>query len=116
MKTPITILVAIMLFGITTLQAEQKNSTKEASTTLTTSISGTITDAQTGESLAGVKVVLQELNTVVYTDFDGRFEFSKVAKGTYTVSTDYVSYKTEQSLSVDTSKSSDLSIALKADL
>ncbi len=116
MKPQVILLTALLLIGFTNLQAEQKETKNEVNTSLTTSISGTITDAATGESLVGVKVVLEELNTVVYTDFDGRYEFPKVGKGTYTVSTDYVSYKTEQSLSIDTNKSSDLNIALKADL
>jgi iron complex outermembrane receptor protein len=116
MKTQVIILVALLFAGVSNIKAEKEEISKETATTLTTSISGTITDAATGENLVGVKVVLEELNTVVYTDFDGNFEFKGVTQGNYTVSTDYVSYKTDDSVSVDTNKSKNLSIKLKADL
>ncbi|MBR8537063.1 carboxypeptidase-like regulatory domain-containing protein [Carboxylicivirga sediminis] len=116
MKTQAIILLTLLMVGISNITAEEKENSKEAITTLTTSISGTITDATTGESLVGVKVVLEELNTVVYTDFDGNYEFTNISVGKYTVSTDYVSYKTCESLSIDTNKSNALNIILKADL
>ncbi|WP_289053229.1 carboxypeptidase-like regulatory domain-containing protein [Carboxylicivirga marina] len=116
MKTSIIILVAFLYVGVSTIKAEKEKVSTETTTTLTTSISGTITDAATGESLVGVKVVLNELNTTVYTDFDGNFEFTGVTNGSYTVSTDYVSYKTDESLSIDTKKSKELQIALKSDM
>ncbi len=116
MKTQVIILVALLFAGVSNIQAEKEEISKETTTTLTTSISGTITDAATGESLVGVKVVLEELNTVVYTDFDGNFEFPGVTQGNYTVSTDYVSYKTNSAVSIDTKKTNNLDIKLQADL
>lgn len=105
------------MVGLTNTKAEEKENSKTATTTtLTTSFSGTITDAATGESLVGVKVVLEELNMTTYTDFDGHYEFTNINKGKYSVSTDYVSYKADEALSIDTSESKDLDIALKADL
>ncbi len=115
MKAQIILLAILIFAGLTTITAENKESNKEAAKATTTSISGTITDAATGESLVGVKVVLEELNTVVYTDFDGKFEFDGVNNGVYTLSADYVSYATNETVSVDTKKVSDLSIALNAE-
>lgn len=115
MKAQIILLAAILFVGVSNLKAENKEGNKETKTSMTTSISGTITDAATGESLVGVKVVLEELNQVAYTDFDGNFEFDQVNNGVYTVSTDYVSYKEKEALSVDTNSNNNVSIALKAD-
>jgi len=114
MKAQIIVLAAL-LFTSLSIKAEKEEVLKEVSSTITTSISGTITDATTGESLVGVKVVLEELNTIAYTDFDGKFEFSQIANGVYTVYTEYVSYKTDQAFSIDTKNPRNLAIALEAD-
>ena len=116
MKTQIILLAALLFVGLSNINAENKENTKEAKASLTTSISGTITDAATGENLVGVKVVLEELNTAVYTDFDGNFEFTDVTVGKYTVSTEYVSYKSNETIEVNTNKSDCVKIALQADL
>jgi hypothetical protein len=116
MKAKIIILAVTLLVGFSNIEAKEKETSKDAKAKLTTSISGTITDAATGESLVGVKVVLEELNTVVYTDFDGNFEFSEISVGDYTVSTKYVSYNTNDKITIDTKKTKNLQIELKADL
>jgi len=116
MKAQIIVLAALLFAGISSIKAEKEEVLKEVSSTITTSISGTITDATTGESLVGVKVVLEELNTIAYTDFDGKFEFSQIANGLYTVYTEYVSYKTDQTISIDTKNPRSIAIALEADL
>lgn len=115
MKTQIIIVVALLFAGVSNIKAKKEKISKETATTITTSISGTITDATTGENLVGVKVVLEELKTAVYTDFNGNFEFTGLTKGSYTVSTSYVSYKTDNSVSIDTNKSKNLEIKLEAD-
>ncbi|TRX71601.1 carboxypeptidase-like regulatory domain-containing protein [Carboxylicivirga sp. M1479] len=116
MKTQILLLAALLFVGISNINADNNEEAKETKANLTTSVSGTITDAATGEILVGVKVVLEEINAVVYTDFDGNFEFNNVTNGEYTVSTDYVSYNTENTLSLNTAKQKDLNIALTSDM
>lgn len=116
MKAKIILLAATLLIGFSNIEAKEKGTTKETNAKLTTSISGTITDAATGESLVGVKVVLEEINTVVYTDFDGNFQFNDVTVGDYTVTTNYISYKTEEKISVNTENDKELQIKLKSDL
>lgn len=57
------------------------------------SITGTVTDAQTGETLPGANVVLQELQRGTATDANGQFTISNVPEGTYTLAVTFVGYK-----------------------
>lgn len=56
-------------------------------------ISGQVTDAETGEALPGVNVVIDELQEGEATDLDGFFELTDVEPGTYTLSASYVGYE-----------------------
>lgn len=116
MKAQILLLAALFLVASSTI-ANNKNEVKEKENAANaiTSISGTITDEVSGESLAGVKIVLEGTDKVAYTDFDGIFKFDDVSKGVYTMSVDYVSYS-DKAQSVDTEKTSEVAIKLKASL
>ncbi len=113
MKAQIILLVGMLLIGASSF-ASDKNINKEdaAASNAITSISGTITDEATGESLVGVKVVLEGTDQVAYTDFDGMFKFDGVRAGEYTVSCDYISYEDKEAL-VDTKKDNDVAIKLQ---
>jgi len=56
-------------------------------------ITGTVTDAQSGETLPGVNVVIQELQRGTATDADGEFTISDVDPGTYTLTASFVGYR-----------------------
>ncbi|MCU4174688.1 carboxypeptidase-like regulatory domain-containing protein [Carboxylicivirga sp. N1Y90] len=116
MKAQILLIAALFLFASSTL-ANDKNDVKEkvSAANAITSISGTITDEVSGESLVGVKIVLEGTDKVAYTDFDGMFKFEGISNGVYTMSVDYVSYK-DKAQSIDTKKTSDVAIKLKASL
>lgn len=58
------------------------------------SISGTVTDGNTGETLIGVNILINELNLGVATNEDGNFEIDNVATGTYELVARYVGYNT----------------------
>lgn len=58
------------------------------------SVSGTVTDRNTGETLIGVNILINELNIGVATDADGNFEIDNVATGTYELVARYVGYNT----------------------
>lgn len=109
-----TLLVAVLVFIASATFAAEKNKSKEIVSTANamTSISGTITDDLTGESLAGVKVVLKETNQVAYTDFDGMFAFEGVLQGEYTVTADFISYD-EKATAVNTQEDNSLAIKLE---
>lgn len=48
-------------------------------------LSGTITSAQTGETLPAVNVVLTEITKGTATDVDGNYTITNIPVGTYTV-------------------------------
>lgn len=57
------------------------------------SISGTITDASTGEPLVGATVFIESLQRGAGTDLDGNYTISGVPSGTYTLTSNYIGYK-----------------------
>ncbi len=59
---------------------------------LAQTISGTITDSQTGEPLVGVSVILEGTNKGTATGLDGRYTLSGLSKGSYILTTRYISY------------------------
>ena len=75
------------------------------------SIKGIVLDKISGEALAGVKVVVTELDKEVYTDLDGNFEFENLLKDIYNIETEMISYE-KQSLKVDIGFSDDLKIMM----
>ncbi len=85
------LLIFLLLFMLKAFSNDPVN--KSISETNTNSISGSVTDMITGEGLTGVKVLLLENNTTVYTDFNGNFSFQEIASGDYTISIEYISYK-----------------------
>ena len=64
-------------------------------------ITGTVTDANTGEVLPGVNVFVQQLQRGDATNVDGEFEVSNVSSGTYTLIATFIGYdRYEQSIEV----------------
>lgn len=59
---------------------------------LNTTIAGQVVDKYTGEALAGVKIILNETDIVVYTDLDGKFEIGNIKQGNNTIETNFISY------------------------
>lgn len=57
-------------------------------------ITGTVVDAQSGEPLAGANVFIQGLSTGAATNANGVFEIEDVPYGTYTFRTTFVGYRT----------------------
>jgi len=57
------------------------------------SLSGKVVD--NGGSLTGVKVVLDNKEIVVYTDFEGNFSINNVLEGDHVISFSMVAYDTE---------------------
>jgi hypothetical protein len=57
----------------------------ESAVTTTNSITGIVLDTGDATPLPGAEVRLVELGRVVFTDADGRFEFRRVPRGTFTL-------------------------------
>ncbi|MBI1766921.1 MAG: TonB-dependent receptor [Bacteroidetes bacterium] len=58
------------------------------------SISGTITDAKTKETIIGANVVIQGTTTGGQTDVDGKFLISNIKAGSYNLQVSFITYKT----------------------
>ena len=77
-------------------------------------IKGTITDANSKETLIGATVAIQGTTKGAVTDFDGNYVLDKVAKGSYNLVISYVSYDSQIiRVEVLEDKESTLNIQLK---
>jgi len=59
----------------------------------TGTISGTVSDAVSGETVVGANVVIQGTTVGAATDIDGRFTIANVKPGTYNLQVTFVTYK-----------------------
>lgn len=57
------------------------------------SISGTVTDAVSGQSLPGVNVLIVELQTGAAADFDGNYIIENIPAGNYTLVATFIGFK-----------------------
>lgn len=114
MKKLVSIISVVLIMAGTSFATNVKSNDKEnaKSSSMTTSINGSVIDKNTGEALAGVKIILNELNQAVYTDFEGNFEFDNVSKGKYTIKAELISYK-DKSVNVDLNKDEDVKIEVE---
>lgn len=82
----------------------------------TGSLSGTVTDANSGESLPAVNVVIKELVKGTSTDVDGTYTISSIPVGTYTVVVRYIGYVPFENTIEISSGTNSLDIALEEDV
>ncbi|KAF0239539.1 MAG: TonB-dependent [Prolixibacteraceae bacterium] len=90
------ILIGFLSLLLTVAVTAKENEVKKESATDTpasVALVGSITDANSGESLVGVEVKIEGTDLKTYTDFDGTFTFNNVKPGEYKVVTNYISYK-----------------------
>ncbi|MGD8428262.1 MAG: carboxypeptidase-like regulatory domain-containing protein, partial [Balneolaceae bacterium] len=78
------------------------------------SVTGTVIDQSTGETLPGTNVVLQELQRGSATDTDGNYTIDNVPNGSYTLVATFVGYKKYQT-TVQVSGATTVDISLKPD-
>lgn len=107
MKKLSTLLILALLVSMSAMAT--KNSTEksaeetaQASPATMNSISGKIVDFSTGESLAGVRVVLEGSQQETFTDFDGNFTFNNLNVAEAKVSASFISYE-NASVNIDPS-------------
>lgn len=77
------------------------------------SVSGNVTDEQTGESLAGVLVMIKGSDIKAYTDLDGNFSFKNVEPGTYTLEVNYISYSADELQNIVCSAGNNVQVNIK---
>ncbi|MEX2455657.1 MAG: carboxypeptidase-like regulatory domain-containing protein, partial [Balneolaceae bacterium] len=59
-------------------------------------VSGTVTDADSDETLIGVNILIDELDLGMPTDAEGQFQFSNVPVGEYQLEARYIGFNTVQ--------------------
>jgi len=80
------------------------------------SISGTVTDSETGETLPGVNILITELSRGAATDVDGDYAVNNIPAGTYTVRATFVGYQTYTATLQVGNQNVDFDIALESDV
>ncbi len=80
------------------------------------SITGTVTDATTGESLPGVTILLEEISRGTATNIDGEYTINNVPAGTYTLRASFVGFTPFETTVNIGSGSTQLNIELSEDI
>jgi len=101
-----TIVLVISLFCVTAIFANNNNEKQPKKI----SIKGQVLDNT--ESLTGVKVILDNKETTVYTDFEGNFTIDNVLAGEHTLSFSLITYDSKK-ITFNPSKNNNLNISLK---
>ncbi len=81
----------------------------------TGSISGTIKDANSGEALPGVNVIVKGTYYGAATDINGKFKISNISVGSYNIEISLIGYKSVQytGTQIEADKNKDLSVRLE---
>jgi hypothetical protein len=79
------------------------------------SLSGTVTDAKTGEALPGVNILLEGTYYGAATDVNGSFRIGGISEGNYTVKVSFIGYKTMQytGIAIEGNKTKQLNVKLE---
>lgn len=79
-------------------------------------IEGIITDAQTGETLIGAAIQIENSTEGTSSDLDGLYSFKNLKAGSYTLLVSYVSYKPQRltNITVQPGKTTELTIVLES--
>lgn len=82
----------------------------------TGTLTGTVTDASSGEPLIGVNIFLAELQRGATTDVQGDFEIENIEYGSYTIRVSYIGYDTHEQRLVIDSPAANIEVALVSQL
>ncbi|QCK13783.1 TonB-dependent receptor [Mangrovivirga cuniculi] len=82
------------------------------------SMSGTITDGETGEELIGATVYIPSISKGMVTDIYGSYSIKNIPAGTYNVEISYVSYqkKTVEGVEIKDGQNTEITVALASDV
>lgn len=81
------------------------------------SLTGVITDENTGETLPGANIMITELEMGAATDIDGQYTITNVPAGTYTLRINFVGYTTkETTIEIADGEEATADFALRSDV
>jgi hypothetical protein len=101
-----TIFSIFFLFAV--IAFANNNETKKIKTT---TLKGKVVD--NSESLTGVKVTIDNKETVVYTDFDGNFSLENVPVGLHKIELSLITYQNKE-VEIDLTQENQIEIKLEA--
>lgn len=110
------LLSAILVIGILSFSfaAEKENKEEVNAEVSQLSLTGKVVDKETQEALVGVKITLDGIDQVAYTDFDGHYQFTNIEKGNYNLTASYISYEKSTVKNIELSlKESQVNISLE---
>lgn len=114
MKRNIILVVLSLVFTIFVSASNEEKTTVPPAATV--SISGSVADIDTDETLAGVLVTIEGTNIKTLTDLDGNFSFDGLEAGDYNLNVSYISYKEQKVENVSISgKDQSLKLTLKSE-
>jgi iron complex outermembrane recepter protein len=90
----IVFLAVFLPVTLQTLYAQEKDSQARSNKLVAASISGTITDAQNGQPLAGASIYLSDLKTGAVSDGKGQYNIRNIPSGRHTLEISFVGYAT----------------------
>lgn len=101
------------MIGLNFSYAGNENESENAAPT--SSLTGTIVDKISGETLAGVSVKLEGRDQIVFTDFDGNFSFENLTAGDYELEVSMISYqKSDLKVKHDTRNADPIQVDLES--
>jgi hypothetical protein len=119
MKNTFKLTLAIALIAVISMVsfASEKDGSKTASAAVSTmNMTGTIIDADTQETLAGVTVKIEGTGHEVKTDLDGNFTIEGLVPGEYKLEVSYISYKESKFVkNLSVSDNDGLQLSLKSE-
>ncbi|MEA5111514.1 hypothetical protein SDC9_21843 [bioreactor metagenome] len=106
----LTAIIAITLVSVTAFAGMHPTKLPAA----TASINGNVVDLQSGETLAGVAILVEGTDTKVYTDFDGNFSIEGLEPGKYNLVLSMISYKSSlvENLELQANEQEEINIKL----
>lgn len=88
--------IAVVVFTFAVIHTNSGNVGKATPSSVTAvqlvTVTGEVTDVNSGEALAGVEVTIEGTSKKVHTDFDGKFKIENVQPGAYNLIASYISY------------------------
>lgn len=118
MKNTFKIILSLAFIATVSLSsfASEKGKSEVNTTMATTTMEGTILDADTQETLAGVTVKIAGTDTEVKTDLDGNFSIEGLIPGDYNLEVSYISYKDAKMVkTVSTNTPNEVTLKLKSE-
>ncbi len=108
-------ILGLSLIVLLSMAAAPRHDGPAASTSLTGTLLGIVTDATTGDGLPGATVEIRPLGIGIATDVDGKYLLTGVPAGTHTVTVSFVGFQTvEKKIKIKGGQRMELNVSLEA--